>query len=133
MKTILMAALLSGYVHHAEGSTSPPSGEEVFYALLENDDILLDSEPLCKADIKLYEQLALALSVSYGSKNTTIIKSSCLPSKFDDNTGKVENVWDCTIQINENNIAGEFVSSSTFMLSLTSETKKFVKGSLRCY
>jgi hypothetical protein len=133
MKTFFMIMLLVGCAHHAVGAAVPPRGEEVFYALLKNDDIHLLSEPLCNDDIKLYEQLALAFSVSFNSKNTTTLKSSCLPSKFEDSTGKVEDVWDCTIQINENNNSGDFISSSTFVLSLTSENKELVNGSLRCY
>jgi hypothetical protein len=133
MRIIFMVVLLAACAHHAEGSSAPPRGEEVLYALLKNDDVLLSAEPLCNADMKLYEQLALALSVSYDSENTTVIKSSCLPSKFERNIGNIENVWDCTIQINENSSTGEYISSSTFVLSLTKDSKKFIKGSLRCY
>lgn len=123
--------LTVGEVYAGELST-PPRGEQVFKALLKNGNVNLATEPFCKADINLYEQLALALSVSYESNNKTIIESHCSPSKHEMSTANVVDVWDCTVQINENNKKGGFISSSTLVFSLTLKDKEFIKGSLRC-
>lgn len=132
MKYFMLVLVLTGCTANAANLATPPRGEEVFNALLKNSDINLANEPLCKADMKFNEHLSLALSVSYESGNKTMLKSSCAPSKHDSPSGKVINVWDCTIQINENNQNDEFVSSSTIVFSLSPDTKEFIKGSLRC-
>ena len=132
MKYLSLFLLLAGCSAHAANIQSKPRGDEIFHVLLKNGDIKLINEPLCKADINLTEQLSLALSVSYESENKTIIKSFCNPSKFDYPSGKVIDVWDCTVQINENNKNNEFISSSTFVFSLTKDKNEFIKGSLRC-
>jgi len=117
---------------NAANAQTKPTGEEVFSALFNYGKVELTKEPLCKADISLSEQLALNLSVSYESKNKTTIKSFCSPSKFDIPSGKVIDVWDCTVQVNETGNNGEFISSSTTVFSLTKDKHDFVKGSLRC-
>ncbi|HEY5604371.1 MAG TPA: hypothetical protein VIM41_14820 [Gammaproteobacteria bacterium] len=132
MRYLIVILFLTGCTAHAANQSSPPRGEEVFNAILKNGNINLATEPLCNADIKLYEQLSLAFSVSYESDNKTVIKSYCAPSKFDNPSGKVIDVWDCTVQINENNSNGEFISSSTIVFSLTLDKKEFINGSLRC-
>jgi len=132
MRYILLLLLLTGCSVHAATSTPPPTGEQVFKALLKNGNIELATEPLCKANINLLSQLSLALSVSYENENITTIKSSCAPSKFEKSDKMVINMWDCTVQINENNKQGEFISSSTFVFSMTKGKKEFIKGSLRC-
>lgn len=129
---LLTIIVMASCTASAADSLKPPNGEEVFAALLQNLDVSLAAEPLCKANTKLSNHLALALSVSYANKNTATLKSSCVPSKFDIATGKTMDIWDCTIQINENSQKGEFISSSTIAFGLTPDTKKFVKGSLRC-
>lgn len=132
MRYLICLLFLTGCTIDAAEPSSPPSGEEVFNALLKNGNIDLATEPLCKADMNLYEQMALALSVSYGNDNRTVIESHCLPSKHEMSTGNVVDVWDCTVQINENNKEGEFVSSSTIVFGLTLKTRELIKGSLRC-
>lgn len=133
MRYIAVILLLSGCAVQAATNTTPPTGEQVFNALLMNSNIDLQTEPLCKANQKLYAQLALSLSVSYDKGNTTTIKSSCIPSKFELQSKHVIKVWDCTVQLNETNKQGEFISSSTYAFSLTPDKKRYVKGSLRCY
>lgn len=123
---------LLGCAVHAGTISTPPSGEQMFSALLKNSDIDLANEPLCNADIKLYEQISRALSVSYQSDNKTLLQSDCSPSKFDTPQGQVIEVWDCTLQINERSEKGEFISSSTIVFSLTQDTHEFINGSLRC-
>ena len=117
---------------HAQNVEKKPTGEEVFRVLFNHAKVDLAKEPLCKADINLGEQLSLDLSVSFESHNQTMIKSFCTPSKFDVSSGKVIDVWDCTVQVNENDKNGEFISSSTTVFSLTKDKHGFVKGSLRC-
>lgn len=132
MKCLTCLLLLMAWTTHAAEPSGQPRGEQVFHALLKNGNVDLATEPLCKADIKLYERIALALSVSYENYNRTIIKSRCAPSKHEMSAGKVVDVWDCTVQVNESNKKGRFVSSSTLVFSLTLEDKEFIKGSLRC-
>ena len=132
MRYLLALVFLSGCGAHAAVLSIPPRGEDVFNVLFKNGAIDLANEPLCKADIKLYEQLALSFSVSYESRNNTMIKSSCAPSNFEKTPGHVIDVWECTVQINESNKSGEFVSSSTIVFDLTLDKKEFLKGSLRC-
>lgn len=132
MRYLIVILFLTGCTVHAANLSNPPRGEDVFNAILKNGNINLATERLCKADIKLYEQLSLAFSVSYESDNKTIIKSYCSPSKFDKSNGNVIDVWDCTVQINENNAKAEFISSSFIVFSLSLDKKEFIKGSLRC-
>ena len=133
MKYLIFLLFLMGCTAHATNLLNPPRGEQVFNALLKNGNINLVSEPLCKADINLYTQLSLAFSVSYESDNTTIIKSHCSPSKHAITADNIIDVWDCTVQVNENNKKGDFISSSTIIFSLTLDKKEFIKGSLRCH
>lgn len=132
MRYLICFLFLTGCAVHAAEHSNPPSGEQVFNALLKNGNIDLATEPLCKADINLYEQIALALSVSHESDNKTSIESRCSPAKHEMSTGNVVNVWDCTVQINENDKTGEYISSSTMVFGLTLKNKEFIKGSLRC-
>ncbi len=132
MRYLILLLSLSGCAVQATEQSNKPRGEEVFNILLKNGGINLVNEPLCKANINLNEQLSLAFSVSYENKNKTVIKSHCSPSKHDFSADKIIDVWDCTIQINENGLKNEFISSSVIVFSLTVDTKEFVKGSLRC-
>lgn len=132
MRYLIFFLFLSGCAVQAANLSNPPSGEQVFNALLKNGNINLVNEPLCKANIDLYAQLSLAFSVSYESDNKTVIKSHCSPSKHDFSTGNIVDVWDCTVQINESNNKGDFISSSTIVFSLTKDKKEFIRGSLRC-
>ena len=128
----MIILLLSSCTNSVVGNSIPPSGEEVFVAFLSNLNQDLKDESLCRANILLYEQLALSLSVSHESKNTTVISSTCTPSKHEMNT-KVIDIWDCTIQINENNPDGEFISSSTYVFGLSKDKKEYIGNSLRCH
>jgi hypothetical protein len=109
-----------------------PKGERVFsefFSIFQKD---LKNELLCQADIKLFELFSLSLSTSYDTENSTYISSSCTPSKFDVSDNRTIDIWDCTIQINEDNPGGEFISSSTYVFGLSKNTHKYVDGSLRC-
>jgi len=132
MRYLICFLFLTGCAVHATEPSNPPRGEQVFNALLKNGNVNLATEPLCRADINLYEQIALALSVSYDNDNKTVVESYCSPSKHEMSTGNVVDVWDCTVRINENNRKGEFISSSTIVFSLTQNNKEFINGSLRC-
>jgi len=132
MRYLILILSLSGCTGHAADLSRPPTGEQVFHELLKNGSIHLNNEPLCKANINLFTQLSLALSVSYESDNTAIIKSFCSLTKHEFSGGNIKNAWDCTVQINENNKKGDFISSSTIVFSLTADKKEFIKGSLRC-
>ncbi len=132
MKYLLLLVLISGCAAQARDLGRQPSGEEVFKAILKHGEIDLQNEALCKADIKLYEQLALSLSVSFESENTTHIKSTCSPSKFELSSKNLIDAWDCSIQVNENSGSGDFISSSIFVFSLSTDDFEYLKGSLRC-
>lgn len=132
MKYLLLLVLISGCAAQARDLGKHPSGVEVFIAILKHGEIDLQNEPLCKADIKLHEQLALSLSVSFESENTTLIKSTCSPSKFELSSENLIDVWDCSIQVNENSESGDYISSSIFVFSLTTDDFEYLKGSLRC-
>jgi len=132
MKKLLLILLLSGCSVAVIGETRPPSGEEAFSIFLSKASLSLEDEPLCKADIKLYQQLALSLSVSHETNNTIKIASSCAPSKFENAENKVVDIWDCKIQISEENPEGEFVSNSTYVFGVSWDRSEYVEGSLRC-
>ncbi len=118
-----------------------PTGEVVLQSLLNTGDIVLSNEPLCdmssasmnKQDLMLSDHLATILSTSFESKNQTILTSSCSESKHDLTDSKVIDVWDCRLGINENNPAGEFITSSTVLFSLSIDDYSLIHNSLRCY
>ncbi len=117
-----------------------PSGEEVFDALFNGLGVTLGEEPLCNMEsitrknpkITLGQHLSTILAVSYESKNISTMKSSCQLSKFEGKDGKVLDIWDCKIHINESNENKEFISSSTIAFNMTLDKTKLIKGSLRC-
>lgn len=133
MRRIPAVLMFLGFSLAACAADMRPTGEEVFGALLANDDIDLAMEPLCKADIRLHQQLALSLSVSHESRNTTRIMSSCEPSKFESRPDQVIDIWDCEIRIIETDPKDEFISSSAYRFGITKDKQhRFVEGSLRC-
>lgn len=132
MKYIFLVLMLCGCSSPVVGKGSMPSGEEVFNALFKNLDKNLRDEPLCRAEMTLREQLALSLSVAHESQNTTTIESHCSPSKHEVKPDQTIDIWDCTVQLNENDTDGNFISSSTYVFGLTKNHKEFVEGSLRC-
>lgn len=129
-----------GCVVNAE-MLNKPTGEVVLQALLNAGDIELSNEPLCnmssasmdKPNLVLSDHLATILSTSFESKNQTILTSSCSESKHDLTESKVIDVWDCRLGINENNPAGEFITSSTVLFSLSIDDYSLIHNSLRCY
>ena len=132
MKYFFMVLLTASCASTANNPYPSPDGEKVFSLFLANFDKNLENEPLCKAELKLYEQLALSLSVSYDSENTTSVNSYCAPSKHPIDNQLVD-IWDCTIQFNEANQNGEFISSSTYVFGISAEADQFIHGTLRCY
>lgn len=129
-----------GCVVNAE-MLNKPTGEIALQSLLNAGDIVLSNEPLCnmssasmdKPNLVLSDHLATILSTSFESKTQTILTSSCSESKHDLTESKVIEVWDCRIGINENNPAGEFITSSTVLFSLSIVDYSLIHNSLRCY
>ena len=116
----------------AANPASQPTGEEVFNALLAQSNMSLSAEPLCKEDRELYKIMSSALSLSYDKNNITNIKSYCTSSKFEISSGNAVDVWDCSVEIVENNAKGEYIASAIFEFNLGLNDKQFIKGSLRC-
>ena len=134
---LLISLLLFGCTTNA---APPPTGEEVLSALLKNGAIRLKDEPLCQMttasiglnDITLADHLSVVLSTSYETNNITTISSKCEKSKHD-NKGATIDIWDCSLQINEKDTSGEYISGSTIAFGITLKEKKLVAGSLRCF
>lgn len=122
-------------------SLKKPTGEVVLQALLNAGDIELSNEPLCnmssaslnKPNLLLSDHLATILSTSFESENKTTLTTACSESKHDLTESKVIEVWDCRLGINENNPAGEFITSSTVLFSLSIDDYSLIHNSLRCY
>ena len=118
-----------------------PSGEKVLQSLLSAGAINLSDEPLCnlssvsmnKPNLLLRDHLATMLSTSFESNNQTVVATACNESKHDFPSGQVTNVWDCSLGIRENGLAGEFISSSTVVFSLRVDDYSLIRGSLRCF
>lgn len=118
-----------------------PSGELVLQSLLSAGAISLADEPLCnlssvsmnKPNLLLRDHLATMLSTSFESNNQTVVATACNESKHDLPNGQVMNVWDCSLGIRENGLAGEFISSSTVVFSLGVDDYSLIRGSLRCF
>lgn len=117
-----------------------PSGEEVFKILLSNGNIDLESEPLCeitsttenKQTLTLADHLSTLLSLSYYEDTSTQLSSSCTQTKYQNNSGIIEDVWDCQVQVSENDKEGEFISTASIVFSITNEQHQFIHGSIRC-
>lgn len=129
---LLLLLLLSGAYVNAWQDDRILTGEKVFEALLSKGDLYLKDVPLCSADMKLYEQIALSLSTSYNTKNITVIDASCSPSRYETENSSVIDIWDCTVQINENSPSNEYISSSTYVFGLTRSDHTLIEASLRC-
>ena len=139
MRSLLFAGLmLFGCASNAE--IAAPTGEQAVSALLKSSDIKLKDEPLCQMttasiglnDMTLADHLSVVLSTSYETTNITSISSKCEKSKHDNN-GSTIDIWDCSLQINEKDTSGEYISGSTIAFGITLNEKKLVKGSLRCF
>jgi hypothetical protein len=132
--------LLAGCAVAAPAIGEKPTGEEVFDLLLGNAGISLKDEPGCdasspsrnKSHISLGDLLSTNLSASYDEGNITQIKSYCDPSKFDVSDKKTIDVWDCNVDILENDKNGEFVSSTAIRFSIDLAKSRIIPGSFRC-
>jgi hypothetical protein len=141
IKLIIVLFLLHGCATYAGDNNLPPSGEELFDALLKNGGIKLSSQPLCNEksvsrdlqDVTLAQHLATILSLSYDTKNTVSLKSSCSKSKYQASAEIIEHVWDCKLEMMEVNADGTFVSSAMLAVNLSLEKKEMISGSLRCF
>lgn len=135
---LLIGLLLFGCATNADNSA--PTGVEVLSALLKSGDFGLKDEPLCQMttaslglnEITLADHLSVILSTSYETNNITTISSKCEASKHDDN-GSTIDIWDCSLQVNETDASGEYISGSTIAFGITKNDKKLVRGSLRCF
>jgi hypothetical protein len=130
MKYLVMSLFLSSCA--AVADSNPPNGEEVFRIFFSSMNRNLNKEPLCNANMKLYEQLSVSLSVAHESQNIIKIKSSCESSKFEVKPKNIIDIWDCTVQINEDTKEGEFISSSTYVFGVSQTERTIINGSLRC-
>ena len=143
MKTVvkfIVIFLLVGCAVAAPGAKDKPTGEEVFDLLLSSAQLSLKDEPGCdssspsrgKAHITLGELLSTNFSASYDKDNVTKIRSYCEPSKFDVSDKKTIDVWDCSVDVMENNKEGEFVSSTEIRFSIDMNKSRIIQGSIRC-
>jgi hypothetical protein len=143
MKTLtkfIAAFLLAGCAVAATAIGEKPTGEELFDLLLSNTTFSLKGEPGCdaaspsrnKSHITLGELLSTNLSISYDEGNVTQIKSYCELSKFDVSDKNTIDVWDCNVDILQNDMKGEFVSSTGIRFSINLSKSKIVPGSFRC-
>ena len=131
---------LVGSVMAFSGMGNKPTGEELFNLILSNVNTSLRNEPGCdaaspsrnKSHMTLGDLLSTNLSVSYDEGNVTQIKSYCEPSKFDVSDKKTIDVWDCSVDIMENDAKGEFVTSTEIRLSIDLSKSRIILGSLRC-
>ena len=131
---------LIGCAIAAPGMGEKPTGEELFDLLISNANLSLKDEPGCDAaspsrnrsHITLGELLSTNLSASYDEGNVTQIRSYCEPSKFDVSDKKTIDVWDCSVDILENDKKGEFVSSTEIRFSTDLSKSKIISGSFRC-
>lgn len=136
----IVTFLLVGCAVAAPEFGSKPSGEEVFDLLLSNANTSLKNEPGCdaaspsrnKSHMTLGDLLSTNLSVSYDEGNVTQIKSYCEPSKFDVSDKKTIDVWDCSVDIMENDKKGEFITSTEIRFSIDLSKSRIIQGSLRC-
>ena len=138
---IALMVLLSGCSTIASSQDSPSNGEAVFDAVLKSSNLPLKDEPLCNVvsttrkneSITLGQQLATNLSVSYESKNTVEIKTSCAPSKFETKDKAILDVLDCKIEVLEKSKKGEFISSSMIAFATDLNKTRVLAGSVRCF
>ena len=137
---MLVVIFLTGCSTIAVGNTAKPSGEEIFDILFANLHLPIDNEPLCNMksttreheSITLGQHLATIFSVSYASDSIITIKSSCGRSKHESKNKEVIDIWDCDIEVLENNRDGEFISSAMIAFSTPLDKTELLPGSLRC-
>ena len=138
-KIIMAILLLQGCA--AVADTGAPTGEQVLDALFTNTTLNLAKEPDCKQfsaarntdQVTLGEHLATILSVSYQSKNKVSVTTHCSASKYEAKPGKINDVWDCALEMKETNPTGEFISSAMVSFYLTKDTHRLIPGGLRCF
>ena len=121
-------------------SEHPPTGKQLFLALIESSNILLSGEPLCnmnslgsgKKQLQLKDHFATVMSSSYDNHNTVTVESSCSKSKHDSRDAVID-IWDCNVVFNELSAEGGFVSSSSISISLDRDSYEYIAPSLRCF
>lgn len=138
---LLIALLVAGGACASTSTVTPPPAEQVFGVFMQNMALPLSSEPDCQQasaanptqSLTLGQHFATNLSVSYASDNNVSVKSSCAASKFEQENGQLQPVWDCKIELQEQDAQGEFISSSMTAFYLTADSKTLLPGSLRCF
>lgn len=138
---IALTVLLAGCSTIASSQNLPSDGEAVFDAVLKSSNLPLNDEPLCNGvstaqeneSLTLGQQLATNLSVSYESKNTAEIRTSCAPSKFETKDKAILDVLDCKIEVLEKSKKGEFISSSMIAFATDLNKTRVLAGSVRCF
>ncbi|MGD8886430.1 MAG: hypothetical protein PVF34_12470 [Gammaproteobacteria bacterium] len=138
-KMLIFILMLNGCAARAAENDRPPNGEELFDILFSNTGLSLKGEPRCNVksmtrentDITLGQHLATIMSLSHESDNRVTLASACSLSK-DDSSGKVVDVWDCKLEMNESDKAGTFISSAMVAFYLSLDKTKLINGSIRC-
>lgn len=138
----LVALLLTGCscISHSGSSPTPPSGGAVFASLLTNMNYSLKNEALCQVTsasqpntpLTLGQHLATAFSLSYQSTNSLTISSQCNLSKYETENGQVKDMWDCSLNLVENNPKNEFISNSNIAFGLDLKTLSLIPNTIRC-
>lgn len=137
----LLALLFTACACAGPAAVTPPQAEQVFGVFMQNMALPLSNEPNCQQtsaanpaqSLTLGQHFATNLSVSYASDNNVSVKSSCTASKFEQENGQLQPVWDCKIELQEQDAQGEFISSSMTAFYLTADSKTLLPGSLRCF
>ena len=133
--SMIVSGLVSAHEDHTRSSNDfvHPAGADVFNAVLSNSSLRLKGEYFCNdEDISLSDHFSRALSSSYETDVNVTIKSSCNLSKFDITDSKVIDIWDCNINIIEENSDIEYFANTSYTFGLSIKEFDFVKGSLRC-
>ncbi|WP_213998514.1 hypothetical protein [Arsukibacterium sp.] len=138
---LICIALLTGSACAAQADKVPPSAEQVWQLFLQNMTLPLSAEPNCQQvsatkpteRMTLGQHFATNLSVSFATEHNVSFSSSCEASKMELGDGQLQPVWDCKIEILEQDAQGEFISSSMTAFYLDMDATALLPGSLRCF
>ncbi|WP_152663135.1 hypothetical protein [Arsukibacterium ikkense] len=138
---LIWVALVTGSACAAPVAEAPPAAEQVWQLFLQNMALPLSAEPNCQQvsaanptqSLTLGQHFATNLSVSFATENSVSFSSSCTASKMELSDGKLQPVWDCKIEILEQDAQAEFISSSMTAFYLNANGTALLPGSLRCF
>ncbi len=138
---LIWVAILAGSACAAPAAKTPPAAEQVWQLFIQNMALPLSAEPNCQqvsaADpaqsLTLGQHFATNLSVSYTTEHTVSFSSSCAASKMELDDDQLQAIWDCKIEILEQDKQGEFISSSMTAFYLNMDGTALLPGSLRCF